>query len=451
LINLVVNDNPIPSKLYQATTITSSGKVLNSSNVTFTAAQSIDLTTGFEANPTFFANIDATPIAPTPTTTTQDYTGGIEYKNNVLEAMYHAEGRAYKNPTSWQYEYTLKDHLGNSRVTFRDNNGTAEILQENHYYPFGLNQEGKWLNNTALPDTKYQYNGKELNEDLGLNWNDYGARWYDAAIGRWNTTDPLSEKYGRWSPYNYTMNNPIRFIDPDGMGVAGDYYNWQGEYLGKDNKDDQKVYVADKLENGNFINAKDLGITHSDFREIVGTVYSEMHKTAYTWHEGAAITDVLENRGKASKTDILTEARDGGVYGHKHWQRIDNISSVDKNKLSVTVSEVINAMLNTNTDYSNGATYWQGTDFADKNDKNSTAYADFYDVGFKFSDKNHDHFNLGDNIKSSSQIFGNLEKSWDYKYESTAFYGRTTFMKKTDEFKKAQFFKDDTYAKKNPY
>jgi RHS repeat-associated protein len=124
---------------------------------------------------------------------------------------------------TWQYEYTLKDHLGNSRVTFADldNNGTinplAEILQENHYYPFGLNQEGKWLNNAALPDTKYQYNGKELNEDLGLNWNDYGKRWYDPSIGRWSVTDMLSELNRDLTPYRYGFNNPMRFTDPFGL------------------------------------------------------------------------------------------------------------------------------------------------------------------------------------------------------------------------------------------
>jgi RHS repeat-associated protein len=217
----VINQNPIANGAYTGSTITSSGKA-TSGNITFTATQSIDLTVGFEATPAFFASIGTSGGT---STTTQDYAGGIEYKNNVLEAMYHAEGRVYRNGTTWQYEYTLKDHLGNSRVTFADldNNGTinplAEILQENHYYPFGMNQEGKW----ASTPNKYQYNGKELNEDLGLNWNDYGARWYDAATGRWNAIDPLSEKYTRWSPYNYTLNNPIRFIDPDGNAPTDDY------------------------------------------------------------------------------------------------------------------------------------------------------------------------------------------------------------------------------------
>ena len=79
----------------------------------------------------------------------------------------------------------------------------------NHYYPFG----GLFANTSVQP---YKYNGKELETKKGLNWYDYGARHYDATLGRWFTVDPLAEKYCDLNPYNYCNNSPIRYIDPTG-------------------------------------------------------------------------------------------------------------------------------------------------------------------------------------------------------------------------------------------
>ena len=140
----------------------------------------------------------------------------------------------------WQYEYYLSDHLGNNRLMFadKDSNGSInpekEVLQESHYYPFGLEMEGAWSEandaDTESGPNRYRYNGKELNEELGLY--DYGARWYDPSIGRWTTVDPLASEMPGWSPYNYAFGNPLRFTDPDGrspddiiLNVSGDANN----------------------------------------------------------------------------------------------------------------------------------------------------------------------------------------------------------------------------------
>ncbi|MCP4177716.1 MAG: hypothetical protein GY756_08115 [bacterium] len=114
----------------------------------------------------------------------------------------------------YHYQYHLTDHLGNTRVTF-DTDGN--VLQEDSYYPFGMTMNGLSFTAQSLdPENKnkFLYNGKELQDDHGLDWHDYGARMYDAQIGRFFTQDPLTQ-YS--SGYVYVGNNPISMIDPTGM------------------------------------------------------------------------------------------------------------------------------------------------------------------------------------------------------------------------------------------
>ncbi len=73
-----------------------------------------------------------------------------------------------------------------------------------------------------MTGNQYKFSGKELDQEGGLDWYYFGARYYDPAIGRWGSVDPLTSKYPSWSPYTYALNNPINFIDPDGMQVDGD-------------------------------------------------------------------------------------------------------------------------------------------------------------------------------------------------------------------------------------
>ena len=186
-----------------------------------------------------------------------DYLDGFQYKSTFLQESWNGVGTFHPDPNEvpvlklriiptsegyydallGQYIYNYTDHLGNVRLSYTDTNKDGiiqprrynastctgwlclddwkpgEIVEVNNYYPFGLLH-----NYTATTQNAYQYkyNGKELQE-TGMY--DYGARFYMPDIGRWGVVDPLVEQYRRWSTYNYAVNNPIRFIDPDGRGV----------------------------------------------------------------------------------------------------------------------------------------------------------------------------------------------------------------------------------------
>ena len=117
-------------------------------------------------------------------------------------------GIARNNGGTYTYEYNLTDHLGNVRASFDIYGGTVRILQRDDYYAFGLRKAAVGGTN------KYLYNGKELQEELEQY--DYGGRFYDPVIGRWNVVDPLAHKLPAWSPYAAMACNPIMFFDPDG-------------------------------------------------------------------------------------------------------------------------------------------------------------------------------------------------------------------------------------------
>ncbi len=154
-----------------------------------------------------------------------EYAGKYIYKNGNLEFFNHPEGIVEKEADGYKYVYQFKDHLDNVRLSYKDANKDGsitqdEIVQEKNYYPFGLTHKGY---NSVLRGRNHTYGftNKEEQDEIGLGWIDITARNYDPALGRWMNLDPLAEQMRRHSPYNYGFDNPIYFIDYDGMMPTG--------------------------------------------------------------------------------------------------------------------------------------------------------------------------------------------------------------------------------------
>jgi RHS repeat-associated protein len=179
---------------------------------------------------------------------TTDYVGSFVYEDGQLQYILTEEGRIVFFPDgNHEYQYFLKDHLGNTRITFTEN---GSIIQEDSYYPFGMAMAGlKYETGTDLRN-QYLYNGKELQDDFGLEWYDYGARFYDPAGVHWNSVDPMAEEFPSWTPYHYVHNNPILLIDPTGM-AATKYEDEEGNLLlNTDDGSDAVVTVTDDKRKG---------------------------------------------------------------------------------------------------------------------------------------------------------------------------------------------------------
>lgn len=169
-------------------------------------------------------------------------TGGFEYLGSLIYAYRGGTlslAQAVTDEGTIQsagVNYFIRDHLGSVRAVV---DHTGKIVERNDYYPFGGRHE-----NASLPLTgvnRYKFGGKETLEPVSLDMLDFGARFYDPRIARWNTQDPLAEKYFSFSPYNYCAGNPVTVTDPDGRALLSlqnrsPIYDRQGKFLGTDDE-----------------------------------------------------------------------------------------------------------------------------------------------------------------------------------------------------------------------
>ena len=170
------------------------------------------------------------------TSVTTDYVGNVVLQNGAVKLL-RTEGGYVSFPDK-VFHYHITDHQGNVRLVV---NGNGIVVEANHFYPFG------GLAYSSSNVQPYKYNGKEWDDKT--KWYDYGARHYDAALGRFTTMDPLGEVNYSSGSYTYCLNNPIKYIDPTGC-LESTHTDSIGNVVEVYNDGDLSVYRHDSDEEG---------------------------------------------------------------------------------------------------------------------------------------------------------------------------------------------------------
>lgn len=226
------------------------------------------------------------------------YNGGFVYKklnnaqNVAFEYLMTSNGYAIRdNNNNLAYVYQFKDQNGNIRLSYSDINkngsiSSDEVLEENNYYPFGLNHSGynnvvnAFSNSSAQ---KIKFNGKEHQDELGLNVTAMDFRQYDNALGRFNVIDRLAEMAPSLTPYRFAFNNPVYFSDPTGLWEKNAKGNWVTSDFGE--IANLMSFLQGTHKSTNARNVNDFILEEIKFAEGEGTRLDEV--TVETFNENS--------------------------------------------------------------------------------------------------------------------------------------------------------------------
>lgn len=286
---------------------------------------------------------------------------GFQYTDGDLDFFPHAEGyvkvtnRQSTNFYSYVFHYT--DHLGNIRLKYTEHPQTGEvtILEEDHYYPFGLKHEGYNGNHLIFAENpggnvdlvpvkpflgdshKYKYQGQERQDELGLNWDSFKWRNYDYTIGRFMSIDPLAEKYAYNSPYAFQENKMGLGRELEGLEMISE--------RSKDGKSITLSYSVKPINNTRFHDGAPLLLSDNEFNSLIQARANQTENSfSGQTVDGETVTAQVVFDDNATiiweyntVIDVEGTATGNEPYGQMSPGKTSEVGNTQKNRMQVNV------------------------------------------------------------------------------------------------------------------